>query len=206
MGNDIVALMRSLGHERFALAGHDRGNSVSYRTALDHPEAIRKLVIMDGVPLLEAVERCNAKFAAAWWHWWFFAQSDKPAERFINRDPEAWYGSGSLERMGPDGHADWQAAISNPATVHAMLEDYRAGVTIDCDNDRADRDAGRKIGCPTLFLYSEQDDMVELYGDPLSIWRNWAGDVRDGSVDCGHHIAEEAPEELARILVDFLRD
>jgi haloacetate dehalogenase len=206
MAGDIARLMQRLGHERYSVVGHDRGCYVAYRAALDHPQAVERLVVLDGVPVLEAVERCDAKFAEAWWHWWFFAQDEKPAEDIINRDPDAWYTGGSPQRMGPEGYADWQEAIHDPETVHAMVEDYRAGVTIDCDHDRADRDTGRTITCPTLFIYSERDDMEKLYGDPLAIWRDWASDVRGASIDCGHHMAEEAPDELARLLRDFLSD
>jgi haloacetate dehalogenase len=204
MAGDIAALMRRLGHERFAVVGHDRGSYVAYRTALDHPGAVERLVVMDGVPIVEALERCGARFAAAWWHWWFFAQTEKPAERLICADPDAWYTGGDPERMGAAGFADWQRAIHDPGVVHAMLEDYRAGLGIDRAHDEADRTAGRRIGCPTLFVCARRDDMEYLYGDPLAIWRGWADDLRGCSIDSGHHMAEEAPEQLAAALVSFL--
>jgi haloacetate dehalogenase len=159
---------------------------------------------MDGVPIVEALERCDAKFASAWWHWWFFGQTDKPAERVINADPDAWYRGGSVERMGAEGLADWEQAIHDPRTVHAMLEDYRAGLGIDRAHDEADRAAGRRISCPTLFLWSTDDDMEELYGDPLAIWQSWCDDVTGRSINSGHHMAEEAPDELAAALLSFL--
>ncbi len=136
MAGDMRALMQALGHDRFAVAGHDRGCNVAFRLALDYPEAVARLAVMDGVPLVEALERCDARFAAAWWHWWFFAQTDKPAEQFINRDPSAWY-VGDPQRMGADNHADWLRAITNPDTVHSMVEDYRAGPGIDRQHDEA---------------------------------------------------------------------
>jgi|SRR3954452_1907382 len=203
MANDCVELMRALGHRCFAVAGHDRGCYVALRTALDHPGNVDRLVVMDGVPIADALDRCDARFAAAWWHWFFLGQTAKPAERVINADPDAWY-RGDAERMGAGNHADWLEAIRNPQTVHAMCEDYRAGLTIDREHDEADRAAGRRVRCPTLFLWSEYDDMEELYGDPLAIWRNWAEDVRGASIASGHHIAEEAPEELAAALDAFL--
>jgi haloacetate dehalogenase len=204
MAADVVALMNQLGHERFAVIGHDRGCYVAYRLALDHAEAATRLVVMDGVPIVEALERCDATFAAAWWHWWFFGQTDKPAERVINADPDAWYRGGDVEGMGAEGLADWQQAIHDPRTVHAMLEDYRAGLGIDRMHDERDRAAGKRISCPTLFLWSSRDDMETLYGDPLAIWRGWCDDVIGHAIDSGHHMAEEAPDELAAMLAAFL--
>jgi haloacetate dehalogenase len=204
MAADGVALMRRLGHERFAVVGHDRGAYVAFRTAMDHPEAVTHLAVLDGVPILEALERCDARFAAAWWHWFFFAQAEKP-ERAILADPDAWYG-GSAERMGdPEAYADYRAAIHDPATVRAMLEDYRAGLGPDRAHDAADRAAGRRVACPTLVLWATGDDLPYLYGDVLAVWRAWAPDLRGRGLDCGHHMAEEAPDELAAELLAFLR-
>ena len=199
---DCVALMARLGFERFALVGHDRGSYTAFRTAMDHPGAVSHLAILDGVPILEALERCNADFAAAWWHWFFFAQPDKP-ERAINADPDAWYG-GSPKEMGAEAYADFRAAIHDPATVHAMVEDYRAGLGIDRRHDEVDRRAGRRVICPTLVLWSLRDDLERLYGDVLAVWRPWTTTCRGRGIDCGHHMAEEAPEDLARELLDFL--
>jgi haloacetate dehalogenase len=105
--------------------------------------------------------------------------------------------------MGAEAYQDYRRAIGDPDTVHAMMEDYRAGLGIDRRHDEADRAAGPRIGCPLLFLWAARDDMEDLYGDPLLIWRDWADDVRGQSVDCGHHIAEEAPAELAALLAAF---
>ena len=203
LARDVVAVMAALGHERFAVAGHDRGSGVAQRVAADHPRAVTHLAILDGIPFVEALERCDARFAASWWHWFFFAQTDKPAEQWISRDPDAWY-TGDPERMGEENHADWLQAIHDPETVRGMVEEYRAGVTIDAEHEREDRAAGRRIGCPTLFACSIHDDMEELYGDPVAIWRDWADDVRGARIDSGHHMAEEAPEELAAVLMEFL--
>jgi len=204
MAQDVLRLMRSLGHERFAVAGHDRGCYVALRLAMDHPEAVTRLAVMDGVPVVEALERCDARFAARWWHWWFFAQTEKPAERYISRDPSAWYRF-DPERMGADNHADAMRAVEDPATVHAMVEDYRAGPGIDREIEAADRAAGRRVRCPTLFALSIHDDMEDIYGDPLAIWRAWADDVTLARIDSGHHMAEEAPEAVAAALAALLR-
>jgi haloacetate dehalogenase len=203
MARDVVALMGALGHERFAVAGHDRGAYVALRAALDHPDAVQALAVLDAIPIAEALDRCDARFAAAWWHWFFFAQTEKPAERVISADPEAWY-KPDRALMGEENFADYLHAIHDPATVHAMVEDYRAGLGIDREHDEADRAAGRRVRCPMLFAWSTRDDLEELYGDPLAIWRGWADDVRGLPIDSGHHVAEEAPEALAAALLDFL--
>lgn len=184
------------------VAGHDRGCYVAARTALDFPEAVTRLAVLDGIPIGAALARVDAKFAALWWHWFFLGQSAKPAERVICADPDAWYG-GDPVAMGAEAYEDYRRAIRDPATVHAMCEDYRAGLGIDRDHDDDDRHAGRRIACPVLFVWSTRDDMEELYGDPLAIWREWADDVRGGSIDCGHHMAEGAPDELAAHLGAF---
>jgi haloacetate dehalogenase len=203
MAGDIAALMERLGHERFAVAGHDRGCYVAFRLALDHPERVSRLAVLDGVPIVEALERADAHFATSWWHWFFFAQTRHPAEDLINRDPDAWYGPGDPARMGADNHADWLRATRDPATVAAMVADYRAGIHVDRAVGEADRAHGRRVRCPTLFAWSLRDDMEELYGDPLAVWRLWADDVRGATIDSGHHMAEEAPDELADLLGAF---
>lgn len=202
MAADVVRLMMTLGHGRFALAGHDRGSYVAYRAALDHPERVARLAVLDSVPVLEALERADAEFARRWWHWFFFA-SDQ-AERVINADPLAWYRP-DAEAMGAENHADLVAALRDPATVRAMLEDYRAGLTVDRRHDEQARAAGLRIACPTLVAWSAEDDLGALYGDPAAIWRDWcSGPVVSGQVPSGHHMAEEAPAELAVLLAGFL--
>jgi haloacetate dehalogenase len=208
MAADVVALMDHLGHERFAVAGHDRGSYVAYRTALDHPDRVAKLVVMDGVPVVEALERCDARSAAMWWHWWFFAQTDKPAERIIRTDPETWYQvwtTNSPDALGPENHADFLAAIRDPATVHAMVEDYRAGLGVDRRADEANRAACRRIECPTLVLWSTLDDMEGLYGDPVAVWKPWCRQVTGGAIESTHHIAENAAADLVSCLTGFLQ-
>lgn len=195
--------MRQLGFGRFGLVGHDRGAYTAFRTAMDHPDSVSRLAILDGIPIADALARCDARFASAWWHWFFFAQAEKP-ERAILTDPDAWYG-GSPEAMGVESYADFHAAIHDPETVHGMIEDYRAGLGIDRQHDEDDRSAGRKLACPLLVLWSARDDLEDLHGDILDIWREWASDVRGHSIDCGHHMAEESPEELATELAAFFQ-
>jgi haloacetate dehalogenase len=202
MARDVLALMQRLGHDRFAVAGHDRGSYVAFRLALDAPQAVSHLAVLDSVPIGEALARADARFAAAWWHWFFFAQPDKP-ERAILADPVAWYG-GDAERMGEGNHADYLAAITDPDTVHAMLEDYRAGLGVDRAHDDADRAAGRRVLCPTLVLWSTRDDLEALYGDVLAVWEPWTTTLRGGRIESGHHMAEDAPDQLAQALLEFL--
>jgi haloacetate dehalogenase len=203
MATDVVELMGVLGHERFAVVGHDRGAYVALRAALDHPERVSALAVLDAVPIGEALARADARFARSWWHWFFFGQTDKPAERVVSADPEGWYRV-DRARMGAENHEDWRAAVHDPAVIHAMFEDYRAGLGIDRDHDDADRRAGRGVACPVLVVWALRDDMEELYGDPLEVWRPWAGDLRGARLDCGHHMAEEAPEALVAELRAFL--
>jgi haloacetate dehalogenase len=207
MAADIVGLMRRLGHDHFEVVGHDRGSYVALRTALDHPATVTRLAVLDSVPIVEALDRCDARFASLWWHWFFLGQRARPAERVISADPDAWYAvatTNTPQRLGVDNHADFLAAIRDPATVLAMCEDYRAGLSHDRHHDATDRAAGRRIRCPTLVLWSSRDDMADLYGDPLSVWEAWADDLRGGAIDSGHHMAEEAPDELADALGAFL--
>jgi len=196
------AMMRHLGHQRFAVVGHDRGSYVALRLALDHREVVTRVALMDGIPIVEHLDRMTPEFATAWWHWFFFAQPETP-ERVILADPDAWY-AGDPEVMGAENHAEFRAATRDPSVVRAMLEDYRAGLTVDRADEELDRAAGRRVSCPALVLWSSRDDLAELHGNPVTIWLPWADDVRGHAIDSGHHMAEQAPDELASSLRAFL--
>ena len=204
VAQDLACLMDRLGHPRFAVAGHDRGCYVAFRLALDHPQAVRGLVVMDGVPISEALARCDAKFAHDWYHWFFFAQPDKP-EQAILADPDSWY-RGDPDAMGLQNYQEFRAATRNPDTVRAMLEDYRAGLGIDLEHEETDRRAGRVVTCPTLFMWSTRDDLEDLYGDPVAIWRPWTTTLRSVGIDSAHHMAEQNPAAVVDALHDFLAD
>jgi haloacetate dehalogenase len=203
MAADLAALMRYLGHSRYAVAGHDRGSYVALRLTLDHPPAVTRLAVLDCIPISEHLARAGAEFAARWWHWFFYAQPDKP-ERAITADPVTWYGA-DPQAMGQANYDEWRAAVTDPSVVRAMLEDYRAGLTVDRADEQRDREAGRRIGCPVLVGWSTRDDIEALYGDPTAIWRRWADDVRGVRIESGHHMAEEAPDQVAAALTGFLR-
>jgi haloacetate dehalogenase len=204
MATDIVRLLAHLGHERFAVVGHDRGAYVAFRAAMDHPGAVTHLVVADAIPIGEALARTDAAFAAAWWHWFFFAVPDKP-ERAILADPDAWYRN-TPDAMGAENYGDYRRAIHDPRVVHAMLEDYRAGLGVDRAHDDADAAAGNKVPAPTLVLWAARDDLADLFGDPLTIWRRWTNTLEGGPIDARHHIAEETPVELAHAIGSFMQE
>jgi len=201
MAGDILTLMQRLGHDRFDLVGHDRGSYAAFRLAMDHPAAVRRVALLDSIPIVEHLDRMTPEFATAWYHWFFFAQPGTP-ERVIGADPDAWYG-GDPEAMGRENFAERREAVHRPEVVRAMLEDYRAGLTVDRADEEADRAAGRRLTMPLLVLWSLRDDLEQLFGDPVAIWRPWAVDVRGHGIRSGHHVAEEAPEELAGALREF---
>ncbi|MCP3801589.1 alpha/beta hydrolase [Allokutzneria sp. A3M-2-11 16] len=207
VANDCVKLMEALGHKQFAVVGHDRGGYVAHRLAVDHPDRVTALVALDVVPIGEALARCDARFAASWWHWFFLGQETDLPERVINADPVSWYRArynDRAEAMGEANFADFQLAINDPETVHAMCEDYRAGLGVDRIADDADRAARRRVRCPALVLWADGDDLPELYGDVVEAWRDWAEDVEGAPITSGHHLAEDAPDELAARIQDFL--
>ncbi|MFE9680580.1 alpha/beta fold hydrolase [Streptomyces sp. NPDC006285] len=201
VAEDVLSVMGVLGHDRFMLAGHDRGGAVALRLVLDHPERVSRVALLDCLPVSEHLSRITPEFATQWWHWFFFAQPDIP-ERVINADLDGWY-HGDPHVMGQENHDEWREAVRNPDVVRAMLEDYRAGLTIDRRHEEADRAAGTRITCPALALWSLRDDLEDLYGDPLKIWSDWAPGIRGHGIDSGHHMAEQAPGPLADALTDF---
>jgi len=204
MAQDVADLMAALGHERFAVVGHDRGAQVAFRLAMEHPDRVERMAFLGVLPTGDLLAHCDARFATQWWHWFFFAQPEIP-ERVIGADPDAWYRTaGAQERMGTENHQDFLAAVHDPETVHAMLEDYRAGLTVDRELDDADRAAGRNLTCPVLHVWATRDDPPETFGDLAGRWRTWADDIQMTTIDTGHHMAEDDPEGLAALLARFL--
>ncbi|MGI8687169.1 MAG: alpha/beta fold hydrolase [Thermomicrobiales bacterium] len=203
MARDQVAVMRHLGFEQFFVAGHDRGGRCAYRMALDHPECVRKLAVLDIIPTGEAFRRADMRFGLEFWMWFFLAQPAPLPERLIGADPDTFYlrllGQ-ARNHMSPDALDDYLRCLRNPETIHAMCEDYRAAATLDFACDEVDRGT-RRIACPVLALWG-RDVLAEWY-DVLAIWRDWADDVRGRALDCGHYLAEEAPDETYAALHAF---
>ncbi len=210
MGADVVALMRALGHERFRVAGHDRGGRVAYRLALDHPDRVEKLAVLDIVPTGEMWSGMDAARAMAVYHWLFLAQPEPLPETLIARSSReyldhtlaCWTATKSLDCFGEAALASYRAAFANPARIHASCEDYRAGATLDRAADGADAAAGRRIVAPLLALWGEHG-IPAADANPLDAWRRWAADVRGHGITGGHFLPEEAPEPTRRALLEF---
>jgi pimeloyl-ACP methyl ester carboxylesterase len=210
IARDQIEVMRSLGHDRFHLVGHDRGARCAYRLALDAPDLVTRLAVMDVVPIGDVYDRADKAFSLSYWVWSFLAAPAPVPERFIAAAPEVLVDY-MLENwpevegsFPPEVRAAYVKQFGRPETVHAICEEFRAAATLDYDQDQADR-GNRKIACPLLFLWSQHGQVAKLYDDPLAIWRQWADDVRGAPVPAGHFIPEEAPDETARHLLDFLR-
>jgi haloacetate dehalogenase len=194
MAKDQVEVMRKLGFERFSVCGHDRGGRVAYRMALDHPDRVTKLAVLDIIPTGEAFRRANMAFGLGYWHWFFYAQPHDVPERFLAIDPDEHLLEGRRHLFAPEALEDYLRCFRNPQTRHAICEDYRAAATLDFDHDEADRQARKRIGCPVLTLWGRQGSLEEWY-DVVGIWHEWGDDVRGRTIDCGHYLPEEAPEE-----------
>ena len=212
MANDMVSVMAQLGFPRFSMAGHDRGGRVAYRLALDHPQHVERLAVLDIVPTADTWERADKTLATAFWPWSLLAQPEPLPERLISAAPDAVVdhalgGWGSpANAFGAEVRAAYIDALRDRARVHAICEEYRAAATLDHEHDLADRRAGRCIACPVLVLWSGRGPLGTWYaevGGPLALWRAWANDVRGGGLDAGHFFPEEMPERTAEELSAF---
>ena len=209
MAADLAGLMSALGHDTFRVGSHDRGARVAHRLALDHPDRVEKLAVLDIVPTLEHFERTDMSFALGYYHWFWFAQPHPFPENLIDAAPETWWFSHTSREpkdrgfFHPEALADYLAAARDPAAIVGMCEDYRAAATIDLDHDRAARAEGRKVRCPMLVLWGAKGKIGRWY-DPLAIWREYcAGPVTGGPVASGHYLAEEAPGEILTAFESF---
>jgi haloacetate dehalogenase len=206
MAQDQVELMQQLGFERFAVVGHDRGGRVGHRMALDHAERVTRLAVLDIVPTLELYSTVSKAFATAYFHWFFLIQPAPLPETLLDGKQETLLRSVLRGQVpGKISEAVFQhylRCMRNPATLHAMCEDYRAAASIDLEHDRAD--LSQRIACPLLVLWGRKGAMHALY-DVLASWRERAAEVRGQALDCGHWMPEELPDEVYAQLRDFLR-
>lgn len=212
MALDMVRLMEALGFRTFSVAGHDRGARVAYRLALDHPDRIERLALLDVIPTGEAFSRADIRFALAFWPWSLLAQPAPLPERLIAAAPDAVVND-ALGNWGsdpasfpPEVRSAYFEALSDPEAIHAICEEYRAAADIDFARDTEDRAANRRIGCPTLALWSKDsalDNWYEQIGGPLGIWRNWAPDVTGRAIAGGHFFPEQNPGETISELSAF---
>ncbi len=210
MAADLHALMRSLGHERYAVCGHDRGGRVAHRLALDQPQAVRKLCVLDIAPTLDMYAATDMRFATAYYHWFHLIQPSPLPERMIGSDAPFYlrtklggWGSEGTAFMEDAAFAEYERCFCTPEAIHAACEDYRAAASIDLEHDRASRAAGEKIACDLHVLWGERGVIHALF-DPLTLWRaQCAGTVSGLLMPAGHYIAEELPEATAQALIGF---
>jgi haloacetate dehalogenase len=213
MARDMVSVMAQLGFACFSIAGHDRGGRVAYRTALDHPARVEALAVLDVLPVDAVWDRADDRLALGFWPWSLLAQPEPLPERLIAGAPDAVTGDAFSGAWGsPAGifgdqvRAAYTAALSDPARIHAICEEYRAAAGIDRDHDAADRAAGRVITCPVLALWSASGPLGSWYhhdGGPLALWRQVAPDVTGAPVHGGHFFPEEQPAAIAATLTGF---
>jgi haloacetate dehalogenase len=209
---DLVKMMHAQGLGRFCVAGHDRGGRVAYRMALDHPQSVERLAVLDVIPTSEALQRADSRLAMAFWPWSLLAQPAPLPERLIQADPAAVIDD-ALGNWGSDP-GSFPAAVRNayvqalrdPGAIHAICEEYRAAATIDVANDEEDRRTGHRIRCPALVLWSADSALDHWYRNsdgPLGIWRAWAIEVTGRALAGGHFFPEQNPSETIAQLHSF---
>jgi haloacetate dehalogenase len=205
---DQLGLMRQLGFGRFHVIGHDRGGRTAHRMALDHPNAVTTLTVMDIVPTYAMFFDTNRKVAGAYWHWYFLSQPEPFPERLIGNDPDFFYetclvgwGATKISDFDPELMGEYRRCWRDPAMIHGSCSDYRAAATIDLDHDAADLD--RKIACRTLVLFGSSSAMAQLFDIPAE-WRKRCAHVTEASLPGGHFFVDHFPNETAQILHEFL--
>ncbi len=210
MARDAHGLMLALGFSRYAVIAHDRGARLAHRLALQYPQAVERLCVMDIVPTLHHFEHVDMAFAMGYYHWFSLAQPHPGPERLIEQNVELWFDIHTSREpkdssfFHPLARADYLAALREPGTVTAICEDYRAAAGIDLEHDRASRAAGQRVACPLLVLWGAKGRIGAWYA-PLAVWRDYAtGPVTGHCVNSGHYLAEEAPEEVLTALGGFL--
>ena len=213
MAQDQVEVMQQLGFDRFALVGHDRGGRAAHRLALDHPEVLTRLAILDIVPTYLLYQQITQEFATIFYHWFLMVQPPPFPETLIQNSAEyflkctlLWLGGSKItdplpEWISPEVFQEYLRTMQMPETIHAICEDYRAAASIDLAHDGSDLD--KKIQCPLLVLWSEKGPFHRMY-DVLQTWRERANEVQGKAMPTGHFLPEQMPEELTRELQSFL--
>ena len=210
MAADLAGLMRQLGHRRYGVCGHDRGGRVAHRLALDHPQAVSRLAVLDIAPTLDMYSATDMAFARAYYHWFHLIQPAPLPETMIGGCAREYlhaklggWGSGGLAHIEPQALAEYERCFCTPEAIHGACEDYRAAASIDLEHDRAARAAGQRIACDLLVLWGARGVVQRLF-DPLALWQaQCAGRVSGQALDCGHFLPEERPAETAQALRAF---
>ncbi|HEX5543483.1 MAG TPA: alpha/beta hydrolase [Micromonospora sp.] len=208
IGREQVEVMKTLGYDRFSVVGHDRGARCAYRMALDHPDTVTRLAVLDIVPTGDTFRHMDKDLSLKFWIWSFLAAPEPVPEQLIAHAPavivnhmlDSW--SEVPDAFTDQVRAEYIEKFSDPGTIHAICEEYRASAMLDYQHDEADR-GNRRITCPVLVLWSQTGAFAGRY-QPLEIWRAWADDVHGGPIAAGHFLPEEAPEPTARHLIAFL--
>lgn len=210
MAADVHALMQALGHARYAVCGHDRGGRVAHRLALDQPQAVTRLAVLDIVPTLDMYEATDMAFARAYYHWFHLIQPAPLPEKMIAGCARDYlhaklggWGAAGLGHVEPEALAEYERCFCTPEAIHGACEDYRAAASIDLEHDRASRAAGATVACDLLVLWGARGVVQRLF-DPLALWQaQCSGRVQGRALDCGHFIPEERPDETAAALRAF---
>jgi len=211
MALDAIAVMRERGFDRFKVLAHDRGARVAHRLAVDHADAVERLVLLDIAPTLEMYANTSEAFARAYWHWFFLIQPPPLPEALIDADPVRYLRSvmgkrhAGLAAFAPEALAEYERCAAMPGTAQSICADYRASAGIDLDHDRADIAAGRKLTQPLLVLWGEHGAVGKCF-DVMALWRQRADRPAGKALPCGHYIAEEAPDALLEETIPFLKD
>ncbi|MGE0766844.1 MAG: alpha/beta fold hydrolase [Hyphomicrobiaceae bacterium] len=212
MARDVVELMQGLGHDRFLVAAHDRGARVAHRLAIDHPDRVLRLAVLDIVPTIEHFERADMAFGLGYYHWFWFAQPHPFPEDLISAAPEAWFRAHTSREpkppdfFAPEALADYLTAARTREMITGMCEDYRAAASIDLVHDRESRAEGRRIRCPLHVLWGSNGKIGAWY-DALALWSAYCdGDVTGRAIETGHYLAEEDPATVLAELKIFFGD